>query len=671
MAESKRDTIPEYLFNTGVNYRAFDFLGCHFENGKTVFRVWAPNAEAVSVCGDFNGWNGYADIMYRLGDSGIWECKVDGVNIWDAYKYAVTGKNGETHMKADPFAFHAETAPANASKVYDIEGYEWSDYAWLDKRNSINIYEQPINIYEINAGSWRQNKDGSYFSYRMLADELIPYVKNMGYNYIEMMPVLEFPFDGSWGYQVTGYFAATSRYGTPKDLMYFIDKCHQNDIGVLIDWVPAHFPKDEHGLYEFDGTCQYEYADPLKMEHKDWGTRVFDYAKPQVRSFLISSAMFWLEKYHFDGIRMDAVASMLYLDYCRKDGQWRPNIHGGKENLEAVDFIQTLNRAVFEKFGGGIMMIAEESTDWPMVTKPIEDGGLGFNFKWNMGWMNDVLSYIKMDPLGRSYNHSKVTFSLMYAFNENFILPISHDEVVHGKGSLLNKQPGFYEDKFSGLKAFLGYMMSHPGKKLLFMGAEFGQFIEWKYKEGLDWLLLDYPIHQGTKNFVRELNHYYLDHPQMWQIDYSWDGFRWINADDNNSSVLSYIRKDKNDNRTIILVNFTPVLRKDYTIGVEKYGDYELVLNSDESRFGGWGNAVNYHYEARVQESNGLPYAIDVDIPGLSVLYIELKKEKKVPVPKEDKPAKKAPAKKKPAAKKTTAKKPAAKKAPAKKKAAK
>ena len=630
----KRDTVPEYLFNIGKNYRSYEFLGCHLEGDGAVFRVWAPNAQRISVTGSFNGWNEDANYMYKLEDSGIWECHIAGVKQWDSYKYCVIGHNGKRQMKADPFAFHAETAPANASKVYELGEFDWADAAWMHKRDTQNIYEQPINIYEINAGSWKQNEDGSYYSYRMLADELVPYVKDMGYNYIEMMPVSEFPFDGSWGYQVTGYFASTSRYGTPDDLRYFVDKCHQNGIGVLLDWVPAHFPKDEHGLYEFDGSYCYEYADPLKMEHKDWGTRVFDYSKNQVRSFLISSALFWLEKYHFDGLRVDAVASMLYLDYCRKDGEWRPNKNGGRENLEAVDFLQTLNSAVFENFGGGIMMIAEESTDWPMVTKPVNDGGLGFNFKWNMGWMNDVLSYIKMDPLGRSYNHQKVTFSLMYAFNENFILPISHDEVVHGKGSLLNKQPGYYEDKFSGLKAFLGYMMSHPGKKLLFMGAEFGQFIEWKYKTGLDWLLLDYPIHQGTKNFVKTLNNYYLDHPQMWQIDYSWDGFRWINADDNNSSVLSYIRKDKNGNSTIIMVNFTPVARNDYTIGVEKYGNYKLVLNSDETQYGGWGNEIRTQYKAKVQEADGMPYAIDVDLPGLTVLYIELDEELTPPKPK-------------------------------------
>lgn len=632
--QMNRDTVPEYLFNIGKNYRSYEFLGCHLEGDGAVFRVWAPNAQRISVAGSFNGWNEDANYMYKLEDSGIWECRIAGVKQWDSYKYCVIGQNGRRQMKADPFAFHAETAPANASKVYELGDFDWADAAWMHKRDTQNIYEQPINIYEINAGSWKQNEDGSYYSYRMLADELVPYVKDMGYNYIEMMPVSEFPFDGSWGYQVTGYFASTSRYGTPDDLRYFVDKCHQNGIGVLLDWVPAHFPKDEHGLYEFDGTCCYEYSDPLKMEHKDWGTRVFDYSKNQVRSFLISSALFWLEKYHFDGLRVDAVASMLYLDYCRRDGEWRPNKNGGRENLEAVDFLQTLNSAVFENFGGGIMMIAEESTDWPMVTKPVSDGGLGFNFKWNMGWMNDVLSYIKMDPLGRSYNHSKVTFSLMYAFNENFILPISHDEVVHGKGSLLNKQPGYYEDKFSGLKAFLGYMMSHPGKKLLFMGAEFGQFIEWKYKTGLDWLLLDYPIHQGTKNFVKTLNNYYLKHPQMWQIDYSWDGFRWINADDNNSSVLSYIRKDKEGNSTIIMVNFTPVTRNDYTIGVEKYGNYKLVLNSDEKQYGGWGNEIRTQYKAKVQEADGMPYAIDVDLPGLTVLYIELDEELTPPKPK-------------------------------------
>ncbi len=655
--EVKRDTVPEYLFHQGKNYKSYEFLGCHLlgEN-KAVFRVWAPNAQKVGVAGDFNNWNADEAPMHKLSDGGIWECEADGVNIWDNYKYAVTGAYGNTVMKTDPFAFHCETAPANASKIYNFKDRQWKDKEWMDKRSVINIYEQPINIYEINAGSWKQNEDGSYYSYRMLADEIVPYVKNMGYNYIEMMPLSEYPYDGSWGYQVTGYFAATSRYGTPEDLQYFVEKCHTNGIGVILDWVPAHFPKDAHGLYEFDGTCCYEYSDPLKMEHKDWGTRIFDYAKNEVRSFLISSALFWLDKYHFDGLRVDAVASMLYLDYCRKDGEWRPNQYGGKENLEAVSFLRELNTAVFENFGGGIMMIAEESTDWPLVTKPVSDGGLGFNFKWNMGWMNDICKYIKMDPLGRSYNHNKVTFSLMYAFNENFILPISHDEVVHGKGSLLNKQPGFYEEKVNGFKAFLGYMMTHPGKKLLFMGSEFGQFIEWKYDSGLDWLLLDYPVHIGIKDFVKDLNHYYLDHPQLWEIDYSWNGFQWINADDSDSSVLSYRRIDKKGKETIIMVNFTPVDRMNYTIGVPKYGVYRLALNSDECKYAGAGKDIKTKYKSYVLECHNQPYAIDVDLPGFSVLFIELEKEMKPPAPK--KPA---------AKKKKTAKKPAAKTASKKK----
>lgn len=624
----KEYEFPIYLFNSGKNYKSYEFFGCHkIKGNKFVFRVWAPHAVKIFVTGDFNGWNDSADEMYQI-SPGIWEAEIDGVSVFDCYKYAIHTKRGNINMKADPYAFHAETRPGTASKVYgDIE-YKWKDSKWYDKVRSQNILEQPVNIYEIHFGSWKQHENGDFLSYRQMAKELVPYVKDMGYTHIEMMPIMEYPFDGSWGYQVTSYFAPTSRYGTPEDLMYFVDSCHRADIGVILDWVPAHFPKDAYGLYEFDGECTYEYSDLKKGEHKEWGTRVFDYEKNEVKSFLISSAMYWVDKFHFDGLRVDAVASMLYLDYGRNDGEWTPNKYGGNENLEAIEFFKELNSSMFREHPE-VMMIAEESTAWPMITMPPDIGGLGFNFKWNMGWMNDMLRYTSLDPLFRKGNHNCITFSFFYAFSENFILPISHDEVVHGKASLINKMPGDYDMKFDGLRLFLAYMFAHPGKKLLFMGSEFGQFIEWNYKQGLDWLLLDYEKHRKMLGFSKELNRFYKAHPALWEIDYDWEGFQWISSDDNANSVIAFRRIDKSGKELIAVFNFTPNSFDEYRIGVPEYATYSVVMDTSLEKYGGTKPRMSGTYKAKKQPMHGLDQSIGLKLNGLSALFLEKKEIKK------------------------------------------
>ena len=623
MAKIKEEyQLPVYLFHNGTNYKAYKFFGNHKINrDKFAFRVWAPNATAVSVVGDFNSWDKDAN-KCKLVAPGIWEAIVKGVNIYDCYKYAVTSPTGVVHLKADPYAVHQETRPGTGSKVYELHNYSWGDEAWQKKKENQNILAQPINIYEVHFGSWKRHDDGNFLTYREMAEQLVPYVKDMGYTHIEMLPIMEYPYDGSWGYQVTGYFAATSRYGLPEDLMYFVDCCHKAGIGVILDWVPAHFPKDAFGLYEFDGTCCYEYSDMKKGEHKEWGTRVFDYAKNEVKSFLISSAEYWIDEFHFDGIRVDAVASMLYLDYCRKDGEWTPNKNGGRENLEAVEFFKQLNSTILSNHPGS-MMIAEESTAWPMITMPPDQGGLGFNFKWNMGWMNDMLRYTSMDPLFRKGNHSCITFSFFYAFSENFILPISHDEVVHGKASLLNKMPGEYDMKFDGMRLFLAYMMAHPGKKLLFMGSEFGQFIEWNYKQGLDWLLLDYDKHRQLQGFTRELNNFYNEHSELWEIDYSWEGFQWISSEDNCNSVIAFRRINSKGEEIIAVFNWTPNNFSSYKIGVPEKGTYKVLLDTSLAKYGGDKSRKDNAYKTKAQPIHGYEQNIDLKLHGLSALFLQ------------------------------------------------
>ena len=618
-------------FSEGTLNNAYDLFGSFLKGGKTTFRVWAPNAVNVAVVGDFNNWNTDANKMDKIGD-GIWQAEIAGLKNFSNYKYAVTRQDGSIVLKSDPYARHFETAPDNASKIYMDDNYEWQDKEWINSLKNKNIYASPVNIYEVHAGSWRRYEDGNTFDYVKLAEELSEYVKKMNYTHIELMPITEYPYEGSWGYQVTGYFAPTSRYGTPADFKKFVDIMHSKGIGVILDWVPAHFPRDEHGLFRFDGTAAYEYEDSRKGEHKEWGTVVFDYGKPQVKSFLVSSAAFWLREYHIDGLRVDAVASMLYLDYARQDGEWMPNIYGGRENLEAIDLLRQVNEEAY-KINPSVLMIAEESTAWPMVTKPAYDGGLSFNFKWNMGWMNDMLRYMSLDPLFRKNNHDCLTFSFFYAFSENFILPLSHDEVVHGKCSMIEKMPGEYDMKFAGLKAFYTYIMAHPGKKLLFMGQEFAQFIEWDYSKGLDWLLLDYEQHKNMLEFMSKLNGFYLENPSLWEVDYSWEGFKWISNDDYNQSVIAFRRIAANGEELIAVCNFVPVEREDYRIGVPNAGSYRRIFCSDDEAFGGKTQAKKAGYRAEKEPMHGYDYSMSIDIPAMSVSFYSVpsKKEKAEP----------------------------------------
>ena len=634
MIDKTKKNTAQYLFHQGTNYSAYDFMGVHpsctdGENGYE-FRVWAPNADQVFVCGDFNGWQPSLE-MKKESEGGLWSAFISEDNFGNYSKYKfIIRRNGKDVYKADPYGFFSEVPPETASVYFDIDKTNWNDGSWLSyRKNTIKEpkFQTPINIYEVHLGSWKRNEDGSYMGYRQLAEELAPYVKQMGYTHVELMPITEYPFDGSWGYQVCGYYTPTSRFGNPEDFMYFVDYLHQAGIGVILDWVPAHFPKDQHGLYEFDGSPLYEYQGVDKMEHKEWGTRRFDVGRNEVECFLISNALFWLRKYHIDGLRVDAVSSMLYLDYGKKPGEWLPNSNGGNECLEAVAFFQKLGSIIRTEFPD-VLFIAEESTAWEKVSKPAADGGLGFNYKWNMGWMNDCLSYFETDPLFRKYKHEKVTFSMMYAFSENYILPISHDEVVHGKKSLLDKMPGDYWQKFAGTRVFLAYMMTHPGKKLLFMGSEIGQFKEWDYKGSVEWFLLDYEMHAKLQHYVSKLNFLYLEHSQLWEIDYSWDGFRWIDPDNKDMSVLSYIRYNRSGKMLIVILNFTPVPRKDFAFGVPSKGSYFEIFNSDSEEFGGT-NMINSAPVKSVKKSlNGMDYSLTIDLPPLGAVILEKKNDK-------------------------------------------
>lgn len=612
-----------YLFHQGTNFHSYQFLGCHFEHDhishKATFRVWAPNAKKIFVVGDFNGWNATSHPMKKINNEGIWEVDIDNVYEYQSYKYQIITKQNKTILKADPYAFYSETMGQNSSKVVQLEGFSWQDSSWFEQNT--HSYDKPMNIYEVNLGSWRKYSDGQYFDYRKLADELIPYVKQMNYTHVELMPLTEFPYDGSWGYQVTGYYSITSRYGTPHDFMHFVNECHKHNIGVLLDWVPAHFPKDSFGLIEFDGTFQYESSSQYKMEHKTWGTRLFDFGRPEVQSFLVSSATFFLDVYHIDGLRVDAVSSMLYLDYDRDEGEWIPNSFGDNRNLEGIAFLKKCNQYIHDAYPNRIM-IAEESTAFQHITAPVQDGGLGFHYKWNMGWMNDILRYMKTDPLYRGSIHNLLTFQMVYAFNEKYILPISHDEVVHGKYSLLNKMPGNYDQKFGGLRTFLVYMMTHPGKKIHFMGYEFGQFIEWDYRKELDWMLLSYDKHQKTQHFVKELNKFYTKQKALWEVDYSWDGYQWISFEDTTHNVISYKRIAKTKKSLVMVMNFSFMHITSYWIALPK-GTYKIVFSTTEDAFGGYQNMIGNEYQTFVSSDHNNQTFISIDLPEISALILK------------------------------------------------
>ena len=627
-----------FLFHQGTNFRAYEYMGCHpLGKDRIVFRTWAPKADSIDLVSDFTGWDEGIPFE-KVSENGIWHAIVDipySELVGKFYKFRVTG-GGVTRYKSDPYAFESQTLEKTASIVAKPSDFAWNDSNWLKHRKSIfaggrHFYSAPMNIYEMHLGSWRtrdgaDNSDGKhYLNYREIADLLVPYVKHLGYTHIELMPIAEYPFDGSWGYQVCGYYAPTSRFGTPDDFRYFVNTLHAAGVGVILDWVPAHFPKDEHGLFEFDGHPLYEYTGKDRMEHKGWGTRCFDVGRPEVQSFLISNALYWLREFHLDGLRIDAVASMLYLDYDRKPGEWIPNTYGENKNLEAIAFFRKLNTAIFGEFGD-VLMIAEESTAWPMVTGPVDKGGLGFNFKWNMGWSNDMFDYVSRDPLFRRYDHEKLTFPLMYAFSENYILPVSHDEVVHGKKSLLDKMFGEYEDKFACMRAFLVYMITLPGKKMTFMGTEFAPFREWDYQNQLEWFMLDYPMHAKMFEFTSALNNFYLQTPALWQIDDGWNGFEWIDADLRDMNTITYRRKSSDGASVSVIINFSPVTHERFRLKVPENGTYRVAFSSDDECYGGKNSLEKRSFKARRDENGG--YYIDVDIPAYGGLIISDAKKK-------------------------------------------
>lgn len=633
---------PLRLFSDGDAVRAYDFLGAHFINldgrNGVIFRVWAPNAITVSLVGDFNNWNQQANYMYKIG-GGVWELFIENLNEFAVYKFCIETVDHTKILKSDPFAFHCQTRPENASKVFNTNQYVWHDSYWMENRQNTSSPDKPMNIYEIHAGSWKKYPDGNYFNYQKMADELIPYLKEMNYTHVQLMPLMEYPYDPSWGYQTTGYFAATSRYGTPCDLMALIDRCHMEGIGVIMEIVPSNFPKDDYGLYKFDGTCLYEDNNPKKGQRDSWGTCLFNFQRYEVISFLISAVMFWFDKYHIDGMRIGAVSSMLYLDYGKKDGEWVPNRFGGNENLEAIDFIKRLNKAV-HMYHPSALTFAEENTSWPKLTLPIEEGGLGFDYKWNMGWMNDTLHYMSLDPLWRPFNHDNLTFSFFYAFSEKFILPISHDEVAHGKGSLISKMPGDYDSKFAGVRAFITYMYAHPGKKLVFMGCEIGQFDEWDSDSGIQWDLLKFEKHNALYTFFKAINKFYIEHKPLYELDNTPKGFEWIHRNDYTQSVIAFRRTDSDGNEIIAVCNFQPTIHENYMIGVPHFGEYEEIFNSDLTEFGGTGVSNTGTLTTVPMKIHGYKQGLSLTLPPLGVIYLKCTKKLENPEGNTEKPRK-------------------------------
>lgn len=633
---------PLRLFSDGDAVRAYDFLGAHFINldgrNGVIFRVWAPNAITVSLVGDFNNWNQKANYMYKIG-GGVWELFIENLNEFAVYKFCIETVDHTNILKSDPFAFHCQTRPENASMVFNTNQYVWHDSYWMENRQNTSSPDKPMNIYEIHAGSWKKYPDGNYFNYQKMADELIPYLKEMNYTHVQLMPLMEYPYDPSWGYQTTGYFAATSRYGTPCDLMALIDRCHMEGIGVIMEIVPSNFPKDDYGLYKFDGTCLYEDNNPKKGQRDSWGTCLFNFQRYEVISFLISAVMFWFDKYHIDGMRIGAVSSMLYLDYGKKDGEWVPNRFGGNENLEAIDFIKRLNKAV-HMYHPSALTFAEENTSWPKLTLPIEESGLGFDYKWNMGWMNDTLHYMSLDPLWRPFNHDNLTFSFFYAFSERFILPISHDEVAHGKGSLISKMPGDYDSKFAGVRTFITYMYAHPGKKLVFMGCEIGQFDEWDSDSGIQWDLLKFEKHNALYTFFKAINKFYIEHKPLYELDNTPKGFEWIHRNDYTQSVIAFRRTDSDGNEIIAVCNFQPTVHENYMIGVPRFGEYEEIFNSDLTEFGGTGVSNTGTLTTVPMKIHGYKQGLSLTLPPLGVIYLKCTKELKNPEGNTEKPRK-------------------------------